>query len=262
MMELVEVTKLYQQGRRSVQAVRGVSLQVAAGEFVAIMGPSGSGKSTLMHLLGALDTPTTGKALFQGRDLNALSDRERSRFRRTRMGFVFQFFNLLPTLKADENVALPLLLGGQSRGQALQAAVAALERVGLRHRADHFPDEMSGGEMQRVAVARALVTEPDAVLCDEPTGNLDSATSKEVLSLLRSLPESGKRAVVMVTHDPGAAAYGDRLVHIRDGLIESIEQLAGGKREEGKGIRQDPERILPARNVEGLRASSPLSPDS
>jgi putative ABC transport system ATP-binding protein len=225
MMELVEVTKLYQQGRRSVQAVRGVSLSVAAGEFVSIMGPSGSGKSTLMHLLGALDTPTTGKALFQGRDLNALSDRERSFLRRSRIGFVFQFFNLLPTLHAAENVALPLLLAGQSRGRALRDAAAALERVGLRERADHFPEEMSGGEMQRVAIARALVSEPLAVLCDEPTGNLDSANSQEVLALLRSLPESGKRSVVMVTHDGAAAAHADRLVHIRDGLLEATEYL-------------------------------------
>jgi putative ABC transport system ATP-binding protein len=221
MMELVEVTKHYQQGRRSVQALRGVSLKIDTGEFVAIMGPSGSGKSTLMHLLGALDTPTSGQALFLGKDLQAMSDRERSLLRRARMGFVFQFFNLLPTLTAAENVALPLLLGGQSRGKALRDAEASLERVGLRDRAGHYPDEMSGGEMQRVAIARALVTEPDAVLCDEPTGNLDSATSQEVLTLLRGLPEPGRRSVVMVTHDPQAAAYGDRLVQIRDGLVES-----------------------------------------
>jgi putative ABC transport system ATP-binding protein len=220
MMELVEVTKLYQQGRRCVEAVRGVSLTVEPGEFVAIMGPSGSGKSTLMHLLGALDTPTTGKALFLGRDLAALSDRERSLLRRTRIGFVFQFFNLLPTLTAAENVALPLLLGKQPHARSVARAAEALERVGLRDRAEHFPDELSGGEMQRVAVARALVTDPDAVLCDEPTGNLDSANSQEILNLLRSLPESGKRSVVMVTHDPNSAAYGDRLLHIRDGLVE------------------------------------------
>src|SRR5262245_48938494 len=219
MMELVNVTKVYQQGRRTVQAVRGVSLLVEAGEFVSIMGPSGSGKSTLMHLLGALDTPTSGPALFQGRDLDAMSDKERSLLRRTRIGFVFQFFNLLPTLTAAENVALPLLLAGKYRSAALKEASASLERVGLLHRADHFPEEMSGGEMQRVAVARALVCQPDAVLCDEPTGNLDSANSREVLTLLRSLPERGKRSVVMVTHDQGAAAYGDRLVTICDGLL-------------------------------------------
>src|SRR5205809_28572 len=221
MMELQAVTKIYEQGRRSVQAVRGVSLTVAEGEFVSIMGPSGSGKSTLLHLLGALDTPTTGRALFRDRDLQTLSDRERSLLRRNRIGFVFQFFNLLPTLTGAENVALPLILGGKGRGAALREASLSLDRVGLGHRAEHFPEEMSGGEMQRVAIARALVSEPEAILCDEPTGNLDSATSKEILNLLRGLPEVGRRAVVIVTHDSAAAAYGDRLVHIRDGLIES-----------------------------------------
>src|SRR5262249_30226051 len=154
-----------------------------------------------MHLLGALDTPTTGRVLFQGRALQDLSDKELSLLRRSRIGFIFQFFNLLPTLTAVENVALPLLLAGQRRSRALEPAYAGLERVGLLDRAAHFPDEMSGGEMQRVAIARALVIEPEAVLCDEPTGNLDSATSAEILALLRSLPEPGKRAVVMVTHD-------------------------------------------------------------
>ncbi len=229
MMELVDVTKVYLQGRRSVQAVRGVSLRIAAGEFVSIMGPSGSGKSTLMHLLGALDTPTSGKAIFGGRDLNAMSDRERSLLRRTRIGFIFQFFNLLPTLKGAENVALPLLLGGCPRGKALKEAAESLERVGMSHRADHYPEEMSGGEMQRVAIARALVSHPEAILCDEPTGNLDTATSREVLTLLRGLPDDGKRSVVMVTHDPTAAAYGDRIVHIRDGLIERIDQRSDRK---------------------------------
>jgi putative ABC transport system ATP-binding protein len=231
MMELREVTKVYQQGRRTVRAVRGVSLRVVGGEFVVIMGPSGSGKSTLMHLLGALDTPTTGQALFDGRDLQRMSDRERSLLRRNRIGFVFQFFNLLPTLTAVENVALPLLLASKGRNAARAAALAALDRVGLSERADHFPEEMSGGEMQRVAVARALITEPEAILCDEPTGNLDSVTSKEILSLLRGLPEAGKRAVVMVTHDPAAAAYGDRIIQIRDGLIDGQEKVtepAGG----------------------------------
>jgi putative ABC transport system ATP-binding protein len=225
MMELQEVTKVYQQGRRTVHAVRGVSLRIVGGEFVAIMGPSGSGKSTLMHLMGTLDTPTTGRALFNGRDLQSLSDTERSLLRRTRIGFVFQFFNLLPTLTAVENVALPLLLAGTSTKGARKTALTALDRVGLNSRADHFPEEMSGGEMQRTAVARALISEPEAILCDEPTGNLDSANSKEILSLLRDLPEVGKRAVVMVTHDRQAAAYSNRIVHIRDGLIDSEESV-------------------------------------
>ncbi len=221
MIELIEATKTYEQGRRVVNAVRGVSLRVDAGEYVTIMGPSGSGKSTLMHLMGALDTPTAGRAVFQGQDLQSLSDTQRSLLRRNRIGFVFQAFNLLPTLTAAENVALPLLLGGINRREAINKAVGCLERVGLAHRAEHFPEEMSGGEMQRVAVARALVADPDAVLCDEPTGNLDSANSQEILTLLASLPEPNRRAVVVVTHDPAAARYGTRLVRIRDGLIES-----------------------------------------
>src|SRR5262249_40233560 len=219
MMELQDVTKIYQQGRRTVQAVRGVSLRIDAGEYVAIMGPSGSGQAALMHLLGGLDTPTSRHALFHGQDLQSMSDRQRSLLRRNRIGFVFQFFNLLPTLTAIENVAMPLLLGSMARKQALKLADAALERVGLTQRADHFPEEMSGGEMQRVAVARALVTEPEAVLCDEPTGNLDSVNARDILNLLRSLPEVGRRAVVMVTHDANAAAISDRIIHIGDGLI-------------------------------------------
>ena len=219
MMELVNVTKVYQQGTRTVNAVRGVSLSIAAGEFVSIMGPSGSGKSTLMHLVGGLDTPSSGQALFLGKDLAAMSDKERSTLRRTRVGFVFQFFNLLPTLTAVENVALPLLLGGMKRSVALRESAESLDRIGMGHRTDHLPEQMFGGEMQRVAIARALVSNPDAILCDEPTGNLDSVNSAEVLKLLRSLPEAGKRSVVMVTHDRNAANSGDRLVVIRDGVI-------------------------------------------
>jgi len=225
--ELQDVTKHYLQGRRVVQAVRGVSLRIEAGEFVSIMGPSGSGKSTLMHLLGALDTPSSGKVLFRGRELSSMSDSELAALRRTKIGFIFQFFNLLPTLTAVENVALPLLLAGARRGKALKPAHAVLERVGLSDRASHFPDEMSGGEMQRVAIARALVIEPEAVLCDEPTGNLDSATSADILRLLRSIPEPGLRSVVMVTHDAQAASYGDRVVHIKDGRVDSEEPVRG-----------------------------------
>jgi putative ABC transport system ATP-binding protein len=224
MMELQAVAKVYQQGRRMVHALRGVSLRIEAGEFVSIMGPSGSGKSTLLHLLGVLDTPTAGRVLFLDRDVHALSDRERSHLRRNRIGFIFQFFNLLPTLTAAENVALPLLLARESRLRARHLAATALERVGLAERAEHLPEELSGGEMQRVAIARALVTEPDAVLCDEPTGNLDSATSTEILTLLRSLPETDRRTVVMVTHDAAAAAYGDRTVRLRDGFVETDNQ--------------------------------------
>ncbi len=229
MIELLNVSKSYEQGRRNVTAVAGVSLTVEGGEYVSIMGPSGSGKSTLMHLMGALDTPTTGRAVFQGRDMQTMSDRERSLLRRTKIGFVFQSFNLLPTLTAAENVALPLLLDRVSRRIAVAKALASLERVGLAHRGEHYPEEMSGGEMQRVAVARALVADPEAVLCDEPTGNLDTKTSREILELLASLPEPGRRAVVMVTHDPNAAKFGTRLVQIRDGLIEMDQPVRRGQ---------------------------------
>jgi putative ABC transport system ATP-binding protein len=226
MIELQDTKKTYTQGRRTVEAVRGVSLNVAGGEYVTIMGPSGSGKSTLLHLMGALDTPSSGTARFHGQDLQSLSDKQRSLLRRDRIGFIFQAFNLLPTLTAAENVGLPLLLGGTNRRDAIDRAFTALTRVGLAHRSDHYPEELSGGEMQRVAVARAVVGEPEAVLCDEPTGNLDTATSREILGLLASLPEPGRRCVVVVTHDATAAAFGTRLVKIRDGVVESDEPVA------------------------------------
>jgi putative ABC transport system ATP-binding protein len=222
MLTLQDVTKVYPQGTRLVHALRGVSLCIREGEFVAIMGPSGSGKSTLLHLLGALDVPTTGSVCFAGRELKALSERKRSLLRRQRIGFVFQSFNLLPSLTAAENVALPLLLAGQ--GPCRSRALEALDRMGLCARADHFPEQMSGGEMQRVAIARALVTAPELILCDEPTGNLDSANSQEILLLLRSLAD-GRRTVVMVTHDHQAAAHGDRTIHLRDGRLD----ITGGR---------------------------------
>jgi putative ABC transport system ATP-binding protein len=222
MLTLQDVTKAYPQGAHTVHALRGVSLCIRGGDFVAVMGPSGSGKSTLLHLLGALDVPTTGSVHFAGRDLKALSERKRSLLRRRHIGFVFQSFNLLPTLTAAENVALPLLLAGE--GPSRSRALAALDRMGLAGRANHFPEQMSGGEMQRVAIARALVTDPELILCDEPTGNLDSANAREVLRLLRSLPD-GRRTVVMVTHDRQAAAHGDRTIHLRDGRLDA----AGGR---------------------------------
>jgi putative ABC transport system ATP-binding protein len=225
MLEARHITKDYQQGRGTVHALRGVSLRIAAGEFVSLMGPSGSGKSTLLHLLSAFDLPTTGTVLFQGRDLQQLSDYERAKLRLTQFGFIFQFFNLLPSLTAAENVALPLQLAGQRHQVARARALALLERVQLAHRAEHTPAELSGGEMQRVAVARALVMAPALILCDEPTGNLDSANSQAILSLLRSLPEAGRRSVVMVTHDHQAARIADRLLRIRDGQMEAEENL-------------------------------------
>lgn len=227
MIELSNVTKIYRAGRREVASVRGVSLRISRGEFVSIMGPSGSGKSTLLQLLGGLTLPTSGSVWFQGVDLRTLPDRELSLLRLKRFGFVFQFFNLLPTLSAVENVALPLLLRGAKSAQARSASLAMLDQVNLRDRAEHLPEELSGGEMQRVALARALVTEPELVLCDEPTGSLDSQAGGEILRLLRSLPEASGRSVVMVTHDASAAAYGDRVIQVRDGRIEAEETLGG-----------------------------------
>src|SRR5438034_4980868 len=219
MMEVLEVTKHYPQGRRIVKALQGVSLRIDAGEFVSIMGPSGSGKSTLMHLLGALDTPTTGQVFFQKRALHSMSDRELSLLRRSKLGFVFQFFNLLPTLTAEENVALPLLLAGQSAAPAAARAVQLLTWVHLEQRRTSRPSELSGGEMQRVALARALANDPPIVLADEPTGNLDSANGRHIMDLLRTVHDRRKTTVVLVTHDRELAAMADARLVLRDGRV-------------------------------------------
>jgi putative ABC transport system ATP-binding protein len=203
----------------SVAALRGVSVAAHAGEVVAIIGPSGSGKSTLLSLLGALDHATAGEIVIDGVCLSNLDDRGRARLRRERIGFVFQFFNLLPLLSALDNVALPLLVAGMPRRDAEARAQALLTRVGLAARMKHKPDQLSGGEMQRVAVARALGPKPAVLLADEPTGNLDSATGHNLLSLLGSIAREDGCAIVMVTHDPNAAAFADRVIELRDGLI-------------------------------------------
>jgi putative ABC transport system ATP-binding protein len=222
-LEVREVTKSYRLGKSTVQALRGVSLRVRQGERVAIMGPSGSGKSTLLHLLGGLDTPTQGDVLLEGRPVTAMNDTELTLFRRRRLGFIFQFFNLLPTLTAQENVALPLLLDGTSL-KAVQAKVdGLLEVVGLSERKRHRPDELSGGEMQRVAIARAFVNNPAVVLADEPTGNLDTKTGKEVLALFDRMARGANKAIVLVTHDPKIASFAERVVRMEDGLIAQIE---------------------------------------
>jgi len=199
--------------------LKDVNLSIQAGEFVAIMGPSGSGKSTLMHLMGGLDRATEGRAYLGEHCLNDLDDKELSRKRRTYIGFVFQFFNLIPVLSARENVAMPLILDGVKRGEALNRAEEMLDTVGLKTRTSHHPSELSGGEQQRVAIARALVTQPNLILADEPTGALDTHTGDEIVSLLRYTVDVLKNTVLMVTHDPRVAASARRIVTLRDGEI-------------------------------------------
>jgi putative ABC transport system ATP-binding protein len=219
--QTINVTKTFDSGGASVNAVRGIDLRVEKGELLAIVGPSGSGKSTLLSLIGGIDTPTTGQMLLEGVDLASLSDDERTILRRRRIGFIFQAFNLLPTLSAVENVALALELDGVRESEARPRAVAAIESVGLAARGDHLPSMLSGGEQQRVAVARALVINPALVLADEPTGNLDSASSRQVVQLLRDLVDKQGQTVVIVTHDLQLAEIADRTVRVRDGFIES-----------------------------------------
>jgi putative ABC transport system ATP-binding protein len=217
--EARNLRKRYLLGEVPVEALQGVDLVVTPGEFIAIMGPSGSGKSTLLHLLGGLDTASEGEVVFQGRPLSSFSDHEITLLRRRRIGVVFQFFNLLPTMTAVENVALPLLLDGVPVRQCTTRALESLAWVGLEGRAQHTPDRMSGGEQQRVALARALVTRPELLLADEPTGNLDSVSGERVLNLLRRARDEIGHTVVMVTHDPAAAAHADRVVFLRDGKV-------------------------------------------
>jgi putative ABC transport system ATP-binding protein len=213
-----QITKDYGSGEASVRALCTVSLDVAAGEFLAVMGPSGSGKSTLMHLLAGLDRPSEGEVFIGGKNITTMKDKELTMLRRQRVGFIFQAFNLIPQLTAEENIALPLTLGGEKpNGQV----TALMDQVGLTDRADHKPTELSGGQQQRVAVARALVTEPDVVFADEPTGNLDSKSTDDILGLLRAAADDRGQTTVMVTHEAHAAAYADRVIYLTDGKVVS-----------------------------------------
>ncbi len=218
MIALQHVSKLFHQGGSEIRALDDVSLAIERGEFVAVVGASGSGKSTLLHLMGGLDQPTTGDVSIDGTPISSLSDDEVTIFRRRRIGVVFQFFNLLPTLSAEENVALPLVLDGRPAREVRERVADALEAVAVTHRRHHRPDELSGGEMQRVAVARAMVVDPALILADEPTGNLDTRTGEQVLDLLRDANGRGA-TIVLVTHDVRAAARAQRSVTLADGRI-------------------------------------------
>jgi putative ABC transport system ATP-binding protein len=224
MIRCIDVRKVYRQGKNEITALDGVSLQIARGEFAVIMGPSGSGKSTLLHLIGGLDRPTSGELLVDQRLIGQMPDDQVTLFRRTRIGFVFQFFNLLPTLTALENVTLPFILDGRTKTEAEQRAMALLIEVGLENRKNHLPEELSGGEIQRIAVARALTFDPPILLADEPTGNLDSKTGESILSLLRQINRENHCTIVMVTHSREAARCGDRTIFFRDGKIEEEAQ--------------------------------------
>jgi putative ABC transport system ATP-binding protein len=215
------ITKVYRTGEVEVAALKGISLHIPEGEFIAIMGPSGSGKSTLMNLIGCLDQPSSGRYILDGYDVSALTDDQLAWIRNRKIGFVFQSYNLIPRASAVHNVEMPLIYAGDSE-QRRERALAALESVGLLERASHLPNELSGGQQQRVAVARALVTDPAILLADEPTGNLDSESSLEIMKLLRDLNQQG-RTIVLITHEADIAAFASRVVRLRDGVIVSDE---------------------------------------
>jgi len=221
MIRCLDVRKTYRQGESEITALAGISLDIPKGSFAVIMGPSGSGKSTLLHLIGGLDRPSGGDLLVDGRLIGQMADDQVTLFRRKTIGIVFQFFNLLPTLSATENVALPLVLDGQSKAEADHRAEILLAKIGLDKRRHHLPEELSGGELQRVAVARALAFNPPILLADEPTGNLDSKNGDAILALLKRINQEDGCTVVMVTHSQEAARYGDRTIFLRDGRVET-----------------------------------------
>ncbi len=247
--ELTSVVRKYHTGGHTVRALDGVTLQVNGGEFTSIVGPSGAGKSTLLQLLGALDSPDAGSIRFNGSEIGTMTDEQQSTFRRHQVGFIFQFFNLLPTLTAWENVALPRLLDGKKLRQVRSDAVRLLNLVGLGNRIEHRPAELSGGQMQRVAVARALMMDPPLILADEPTGNLDSSTGTAIMELLRHVAHSdgADRAVVMVTHNLDAASRTDRVITVQDGTVKSdvvpMPAPVGGRH--SAGVRDQPTEIIP-----------------
>jgi putative ABC transport system ATP-binding protein len=220
MIRCIDVRKTYRQGENELVVLAGISLDIPAGQFATIMGPSGSGKSTLLHLMGGLDRPSAGDVMVDQRIISQMPDAQVTLFRRTKIGFVFQFFNLLPTLTALENVTLPFVLDGRIKEETLARAELLLDKVGLAARREHLPEELSGGEIQRLAIARSLAFNPPILLADEPTGNLDSKNGEIILKLLRQINKEDGCTIVMVTHSSDAAGFGDRTIFLRDGLIE------------------------------------------
>jgi putative ABC transport system ATP-binding protein len=217
--ETENLTKIFGSGEAQVNALDGVSIRVDTGEFVAVMGPSGCGKSTLLHIIGGLDRPTEGVVKIEGKDLSSLKDDDLTDLRREHIGFIFQFFNLLPTLSALDNTALPLVLGGTKPKEAQEKAAEWLEKLEVADRSTHRPEELSGGQRQRVAIARSLVTEPSLILADEPTGNLDSKAAHEFAVLLRETVDRWERSILLVTHDPRISSFADRILQMQDGKI-------------------------------------------
>jgi putative ABC transport system ATP-binding protein len=220
------VVKRYTRGKQKVEVLHRLNLDIAAGEFLALMGPSGSGKTTLLNLIGGLDRPDEGEIVVSGERIDKLSNRQLARWRARNVGFVFQFYNLMPMLTAERNVELPLLLTNLSRARRRQHVQAALQLVGLSDRATHKPSELSGGQQQRVAIARALVADPSLLVCDEPTGDLDRHTAEEILDLMRTLNRTQHKTIIMVTHDPKAAEYASRQVHLDKGQLDDVETRA------------------------------------
>lgn len=220
MIRCIDVSKVYRQGENEITVLERLSVDIPAGQFAVIMGPSGSGKSTLLHLIGGLDRPTAGDVLVGERIISQMADDEITLYRRTKVGFIFQFFNLLPTLTAMENVTLPFVLDGRPKVEADRRGEILLDRVGLTKRRNHLPEELSGGEIQRISIARALAFDPPILLADEPTGNLDSKMGQSILLLLREISEVDHCTIVMVTHSKEAAECGNRTIHLRDGRIE------------------------------------------
>ena len=223
--ETIDVTKTYMSGGRPLEVLKGICLSVESGEFMAIMGPSGSGKSTLLNMIGALDRPTSGKVYINGTDLSQLNDNQIADVRNTEIGFIFQFFNLIPRMDAQNNVELPMAIKGVSRTQRKKRAMNLLNLVGLGDRAHHKPSQLSGGEQQRVAIARALANEPNLILADELTGNLDSKTGAEIMLLLKQLNKEEGKTFILITHDPQVAQNTDRLVSFKDGVIEGEKSI-------------------------------------